>query len=618
MHTLSCLFQPLLRLLHRRPHSTKHLPDRSRGQVIVIFAVSLVALLLFVGLAIDAGAAYIAYGQLKRAVDAGAVSAATNFKRNKSLAQMEAAVQETLVLHNINTDPSLLTLRVRVCDEDGDGIRDDELETEIPEFYNNCPDTSLDSPRKLVWVEATQRTPFYFLTLVGFNFINLTTHAISEAAAVDLVIVIDLSESMVQECQTKVAGVCVAWKSPGYSSAVAADYDPQASGNCNYNHANNCHPLREAKDAAKSLVSSLYEGYDRVSLITFDSRSNVVIPLTAGDLNPTSKPTILSIIDGIAPHDDPPFARMWGPWADTHQYNPVFPDDRDGDGSDDDPLRPCDWDTNSPNWWTPAGTPCDQNGQYDAYNWDMDTDETFTAADQALAETWRADRGEDDHFSLVSTCTGCAMRQAGNELKQNGRPGAVWVMVFLSDGAANMSDTPASAGTDPVTGDPFIPLVYPNGFCTQRFWGSNCFDTQLTPRYCIDTSSTTCPPGSIHETANPASSHYSVYDYALDMTDSAALTIVRSYNPDPNYNENEPTGNDIAIYSIGLGDAISYGETLLRYMAAVGDDGDRNTNQCATTPAKTRCGNYYFARTGDDLLPIFEDIASRIYYRITQ
>ena len=74
----------------------------------------------------------------------------------------------------------------------------------------------------------------------------------------------------------------------------------------------------------------------------------------------------------------------------------------------------------------------------------------------------------------------------------------------------------------------------------------------------------------------------------------------------------------VAIYSIGLGPAISYGETILRYMATVGDDGDRVTTQCAAALPKQSCGQYYFAKTGEDLRPIFDNIASRIYTKITR
>jgi len=52
-----------------------------RGQILVVFAVTLLALVFFVGLAIDAGSLYVTYGHLKRAVDAASVAAANSFKR---------------------------------------------------------------------------------------------------------------------------------------------------------------------------------------------------------------------------------------------------------------------------------------------------------------------------------------------------------------------------------------------------------------------------------------------------------------------------------------------------------------------------------------------------------
>jgi hypothetical protein len=116
-----------------------------------------------------------------------------------------------------------------------------------------------------------------------------------------------------------------------------------------------------------------------------------------------------------------------------------------------------------------------------------------------------------------------------------------------------------------------------------------------------------------------ASPPYSVEDYARDMTDRAALTVVRSVPPDPaHYNPNEPVGNDIAIYSVGFGDIAALGEPLLRYMAAVGDDGDRNTDPCVGIAPKHSCGQYYFAQYASDLLPVFQDIASRIYTKISE
>ena len=167
---------------------------RSRGQVLVIFAVSLLALLFFVGLAIDAGVAYVSYGQLKRAVNSASVAAANNFKRGAEYEEMVASTLEVIKLHNIDTSPSVLKLKVDICDRDNNNVTDPDLATKNPRFYAICPDTSKETARKLVWVEAQQRTPFYFLSILGFNGISLSTNATAEAAAVDLVLVIDTSE----------------------------------------------------------------------------------------------------------------------------------------------------------------------------------------------------------------------------------------------------------------------------------------------------------------------------------------------------------------------------------------------------------------------------------------
>ena len=97
------------------------------------------------------------------------------------------------------------------------------------------------------------------------------------------------------------------------------------------------------------------------------------------------------------------------------------------------------------------------------------------------------------------------------------------------------------------------------------------------------------------------------------MTDLAALRV--STNP----NE-KPVGNDMAIYSIMFGaDMAPKGAPLLRYMAAVGDDGDRSTDPCQGVADPTKhCGQYYFAGNVTDLQRVFRDIASRIYTKIAE
>ncbi len=653
MHTQSCPSQPDNRL-PRHP-----IKIRARAQVLVIFAASILTLLFFIGLAVDAGSLYISYGQLKRAVDSGAVAAANNFKRGESLASMTDAAEEALRLQNV--DMSTVNLEVHICDGDGDGQTDPGLATTAPDFFARCP-TSDEPPRKLVWVKASVQSPLYFLNLLGFSTFTISSFSISEAAPVDLVIVMDVSESM-------------GYLSSSYDPSQA--YDPNST--CNPHSMNPdsstgaCLPLWNAKDAASQLIgNTLYAGYDRVSIITFDSQARIVFDLTDNLGEAQTR-----LWNQVVLHDDPDWYAIWPKWrwtetySDRNLWNPVNPEDRDNDGQDYDnpdvtgyscPDRSALGETTYnqvmlDRWWdynptndpakdipgSPAdpygwgGVPCDENDKLDAYDWNYDGQYTpdDTADIQAYFDSYMpyynpnypSDINTFPSLSPLSTCTGCGLRMASNELKAWGRPGAVWVIVFLSDGDANLSDTAGSEadysiGDTPNTGGA-IPSSFPNGFCDSEVgdgWWVNqnqgfCKDPDYTPRYCLYVNATDdpdnlyrhfddCPSDStkIWVGSDPDSVKlYSVVDYARDVADAAVQE------------------NEVAIYSIGLNvDPNSSAEKLLRYIAWVGDDPTRaSPDPCRTTPGNQACGQYYFA-TENDLRRIFDDIASRIYTKISE
>ena len=603
------------------------LPQENKGQVLVIFAISLLVLLVFIGLAVDGSQLFLNYTRLKRAVDAASVAAANDFRRASTLDEMDKAALEILNMHQIDTQT--VQIKVYMCDEvnnttglpPGDGIRDPNLATEVPEFYKLCPASGLQ--KKLIYVRAYENSPTYFVSLLGIQTIPISTTAVAEAAPVDLVIVLDTSGSMGRD-------------STGFNTG---DFNPAAC-----NAANNCQPLRAAKDAAKYLINSLYNGYDRAAVVTFDAQAHTRVQLTdnSGDLDAASA----AVDSQVKLHYDAPVNKLFASWynAGTNgRFNPVNPEDRDNNGDDADPKNSpaadstvctpdgSGWFGGDPNSTPPTGIPCDYSNRNDAFDWDQDghySDDTCADnpnSDYCKTTQWIASNGP---MSLVSTCSGCGIREATANLVREGRSNAVWVIVFLSDGLANMSDTPATYPYVASTGLG-IPSIYPNGFCGGKidvsgtgsglnYWKSNCVDWDVSTRYCINNDAATCPPGSTHLTGM-ASPPYSVEDYARDMTDRAALTIVRSDPPDPShYNPSEPVGNDIAIYSVGFGDIAALGEPLLRYMAAVGDDGDRNTDPCVGAAAKQSCGQYYFAQNASDLLPVFQDIASRIYTKISE
>jgi hypothetical protein len=609
-----------------QPHPRK--TSANRGQIIVIFAVTLLALLFFAGLAIDSGSLYVTYSQLRRSIDAAAVAAANDYKAEGeggtvNRPRMTNAALEVLKLHGLAEAD--MNMKLYLCAD---------TTTAPADFLSQCP-VAPDSPRKLVRIDATLQAPLYFLYLLGFHSVPLSAHSIAEAAPIDLVIVIDTSESMANE-------------TPGYDPHLP--YDPY---DCNQTGAANpCEPLNKAKVAAKGLIDTMYDGYDHIGIVHFD--------VTAPDVSSINMRESIALaktdVDNLKVHNDPPYSKIMPTWYNVSTgtytnilgFNPVYPEDRDGDGLDADVgsaactmTTPAEegqrWDAKiNPYGLIGGGAPCDEANKFDAYDWDDDG--VYTANDDTLAKAYLTDShamypnavcdGSTNpptcskpywtYFTPNSTCTGCGIRVGAQVLKKWGRANAVWVMVFLSDGLVNLSDTPAT--------NPNISASYPLGYCTggigSFMWSYDCVDIRknalLSPRYCLDNPNTTCPPGSISTLGNPE--RYSVYDYALDMVDYAALM------KSTNLAEIPASGSNIAIYSIGLGGAGDVppgasgpiGEYLLRYMAAVGDDGERLPDPCATTATKVSCGQYYYTSTGTGLGYIFTDISTRIYSRLTQ
>ncbi|MDO9086964.1 MAG: pilus assembly protein TadG-related protein [Anaerolineaceae bacterium] len=610
----------------KKPHST------TSGQALVIFAVTLLVLLFFIGLAVDAGSLYITYGSLKRATDAAALAAVNEFKRDPDLVSMEGAASEVFNLMGIDYS----NLEVLLCDMDRDNIRDTGLP---PMFELRCPITPAENARKLVWVEAEQDAPLYFLSMMGFNNLTLRTNSITEAAPLDVVIVLDTSESMASEtCVAPASGSdheTYCGSDPTKIYSPFSEFDPSVC-----NAANRCYPMRDAKDAAKALIDSLAPGYDQVAVVTYDRTDNLIF-----GLNTDLVAAKIAIDNLVVVHDDPPVVfNIWSDWySHPGSYNPVNSEDLDGDGEDTDdfvdmygvdcPFHPTNPALDPPyllnRWWSTAdgapdpfgwgGVPCDRDDRFDSMDWNGDG--IWTEADHTHAVDHWPTTDPDFRFSGNSTCIGCGVRQGANQLRGGGRFGSVWVMVFLTDGAANLSDLP-----NPLDLNNPIPVEFVNGFCggplDEPFWTSSCFDNKfndyivdhptLPPRYCFDDDTSECPPDSTPTTLSP---FYSVLDYAMDMVDEAALTS--------STNVNEPLGNEMAIYAIRLGSmTIGSAEYFMRYMAAVGDDGDRTTDPCYVSgvpvAANTSCGQYYNAPSGLYLAPIFEDIASRIYIKITQ
>jgi hypothetical protein len=227
----------------------------------------------------------------------------------------------------------------------------------------------------------------------------------------------------------------------------------------------------------------------------------------------------------------------------------------------------------------------------------------------------------------------------------------VWVVVLLTDGAANASQAGLNADGDPVV----------NAFCPPAWWSEPfCRDSDTDYRRTVldpDEWGRTEPynPNNHYNAGDPYG-EYDADDFARDMADyvscAARMEDAAEWCRDSlNYNEGLG-GQGALLYSIGLGQQVivrydsvadeyvySGGDALLRYIANVGIDGDPNpapTGQpedpCEDVPPPDldpltglgpgndsyNCGNYYFSETGAGLASVFESIASRVFTRLTQ
>ena len=210
-----------------------------------------------------------------------------------------------------------------------------------------------------------------------------------------------------------------------------------------------------------------------------------------------------------------------------------------------------------------------------------------------------------DPSGCTSTNTSDGLKAAGNQFGAFTREEAVWIVILLSDGGAN-------AGTDSIG----------NWICPGSLGAVNWVEP-----FCRDPIA-----GNRHPVGDAA---YDPDDAARDFGDWVGC--LDSNSPPhpgscaalaPGY------GQGAVIFTIGLGDRVinnttcdagvwgascepNFGEKLLRYIAAVGDDGNPLTDPCSATGVGADCGNYYYSPTGTGLLEVFEAIASRIFTRIT-
>jgi hypothetical protein len=242
----------------------KNLPrwSNQKGQVLVLVALMFLILIAFIGLAVDVGVVFVGYARLRRAVDSAALSAAGQFRKGYTPSDLEMAAEEFLRLNNIE-DPHAT---VATCITD--------------------PTMCAGVPRKLVRVTASSTIPLSFMSIINIREVTVSANAISEAASLDAVIIIDTSESMNNE------GVAPLNTLRACNEADPNGLEDLAVGELRL--PGECHPFEEVKTAAYEFVGQLFFPYDRVSIVTFDQKVALRLPLN------DNKATIQEAIGNLA------------------------------------------------------------------------------------------------------------------------------------------------------------------------------------------------------------------------------------------------------------------------------------------------------------------------------
>lgn len=516
-----------------------------QGQALVLIALTFVGLLAFIGLAMDVGQLFIQMGSLRRAADSGALAAAAQYREGQTVSAMEAAAREAISLNGMNPG----TVLIELCDP----LNPDPV---------ICPPAG-QPLRKMVRVTASADVPMSFLSVIGITNLTITSSAVSEAASMDVVLVIDISESMTFDAPTGNP-----LRDPNYCNNIAPTSGTDLPGECM--------PFQQVKESAIGFVQTILdkapeEEEDRIAIVTFAD----------GWSSDVNRGTHFQPYGGTTPYWTNNVAEASNIIRNLQVYEPGV----------------C-----ASNTWLGGSTlygPCrnysESTGTYQGLYCDY-----CNHGD----ESWNNEATFDDWSPYMTTNIGGGLRKGGLMFAHETREDALWIVILLTDGLAN--------ATDMDTGDNLTDIYsYPIGFCPE--WENLCQDDDTTTR---------------HADSSP---QYDADDYARDMADFVACAPLSPAA------DCATEGQGAVIFAIGLGDevindysgttipevnGIPYGAALLRYIAQVGIDGNPDpapaSDPCFGEIDYTEwCGNYYFSPGGSQLYQVFEDIASRIFTRLT-
>jgi len=234
-------------------NSKKRLSRMERGQVLMVVAVAIVGIIAVIGIALDVGVMFVENARLRRAVDSAALAAALQYRENYSVDELDRSAIEFLRLNGIN-DPNAI---VQMCIDPAPAPSD-------PDFIHYDAALCTNPPRKFVKVVASGRANLAFLPVIGINSVPIAAEAISETASVDVVLVIDRSESMTYD-----ANPGTPERDPSQCNVAANPIDGSYQGYCL--------PFFKVKEAAVKFIDTLYFPYDRVAVVTFDKDAKKIM-----------------------------------------------------------------------------------------------------------------------------------------------------------------------------------------------------------------------------------------------------------------------------------------------------------------------------------------------------
>ncbi len=574
------------------PRRPDRRPTAESGQSAVILAIMFIVLLAFVGLATDAGILYVSYGQLRRAADAAALSAASQYREARPFDEITEAATQYVRLQGVPMQPGDVVVESCYDTVETVGV--------IPDSQTHAkvlaePSICTYPVRKLVRVTVTTRVQLAFMQLFGWRDpIPLTTYAVSEAASLEIILVIDTSFSMVSDasrvngldddgdgCVDEEAGqgcdtngkddhwlraqvqagvdntpVCngVSASSSGISNLLPTSYLTGAG----TVPKNSCRPFEWVRDAAIQFVDDFVVfPYDRVGIVTFASKSK----------NPAENGQ--GLIQSLA---------------------------------------------------CPVGVPCASTSK-------DSTIATLYSIDVSASPVCITGDWYDDAAGSPGECqatnTGDALKVALEDL-ENARQNALRFIILLSDGAATTSEPTAATYYSPAT------YACPKHIQANSATRALLYDPYYFRRPCHD--------GDSSVKYGATDQFYDADDYARDqaklISDPKKPTVVFTIGLGAEVKENPGTGGTQKAcadgqpagtldYALCNADQKPSGEQLLRYIADVGDgiagsECDRDANGLYQASIGASCGNYFYAQGGADLAAIFTEIAEEIFTRITE